>query len=404
MATYNYKARDKYGKLAEGTMIAESDKAVALKLTQMGYLPVHIAESKEKIVSARSLNKLRRIKFSDLTMFTRQLYTLQKAGLPILSSLIALREQVPDKFFKDVIAQITRDVEAGTNLSSAMGRHPQIFNSLYVNMIQAGETSGRLPETLERLAVLGEHEEKMRLRIQGAMRYPLIVVCAIVLGFLTIVTYVVPKFVTLYSQHTAVLPRPTQILIGINSAITHYWWLMIILAAVIVFVLRQSFSTQKGLLWLDAMKLKMPIFGPLLENIIMSRFCRITGTLMRSGVPILQILDLIADGIGNSVIAKTIATIKADVNEGKGMSEPMKASGMFPPIVVQMVAVGESTGKTEELLIHVADYYDSQVDYTINNLVTLIEPLLIFVLGIVILFIALGVYMPMWNMINVFKH
>ncbi len=402
MATYQYKARDKHGKLVEGSMIAETDKAVALKLGQMGYLPVAIVESKERIVSSQSLNKLRRIKFSDLTMFTRQLFTLQKAGLPILSSLIALREQVPDRFFKDVIAQITRDVEAGTNLSMAMGHHPQIFNSLYVNMIQAGETSGRLPETLERLAVLGEHEEKMRLRIQAAMRYPLIVVCAIIIGFLVLITFVVPKFVTLYGQRAVALPLPTQILIGINNVVTHFWWLIALIVLMVWYFFRQFTNTQKGLYWSDSLKLKIYIFGPLLQNIIMSRFCRITGTLMRSGIPILQILDLISNGIGNSVIAKAISAIKEDVNEGKGMSEPMKASGLFPPIVVQMVSVGESTGKTEELLLHIADYYDSQVDSTINNLVTLIEPILIFFLGIAVLFMALGVYMPMWNMMKLY--
>lgn len=403
MITYQYKARDKYGKLASGVMGADSERAVAVKLGQIGYIPISIFEAKKDSKADKVFFQFKRVGFSDLNMFTRQLYTLQKAGLPLLSSLRALREQTSNLMFKDNIGQIAREVEGGSSFSLALERFPRIFGPIYVNMIKAGEASGRLAENLERLAVLGEHEEKIRMRIQAAMRYPMIVVAAILIGFLILITFVVPRFVNLYSQHQAVLPLPTRILIGVNYAVTHFWWAFILMGVLGIIFLRKFITTQEGALWVDRLKLKIPIFGPLLLHIIMSRFCRMTSTLMHSGVPILQILDLTSEGIGNKVIARTIQTVKDGVNEGRGMSEPMKISGMFPPIVVEMVSVGEATGKTDELLLHISDYYDSQVDYTINNLVSLIEPILILFLGMAVLLMALGIFMPMWNMMNLFK-
>jgi type II secretory pathway component PulF len=192
-------------------------------------------------------------------------------------------------------------------------------------------------------------------------------------------------------------------LIWANYAITQFWWLILIIAAGVIFAFNKFIKTESGKLWWDGVRLKFPVFGPLFMKITMSRFARITGTLTRSGVPILQILDLSSRGVGNAVIGRTIDTIRSSVNEGKGMSEPMKISGMFPPVVIQMVSAGEATGKVDELLLHVSDYYDSQVDYMIKNLTTLIEPILIFVLGCAVLFMALGIFLPMWNLMQLFR-
>ncbi len=404
MATFQYKARDKFGQLVSGVMGADSEQAVATKLGNMGYVPISVVAAKEDSVVTKTAARFKRVAFSDLNVFTRQLYTLQKAGLPLLTSFRALREQTSNPTLKDAIGQMSREIESGASFSAALERYPRIFNSIYVNMVKAGEISGRLSENLERLAVLGEHEEKIRLRIQAATRYPMIVVTALLIGFLVLITFVVPRFTNLYSKHQAVLPLPTRILIAINYAIVNYWWAFLLIAIAGYLILKRFLNTKEGAVWWDRLKLKTPIFGPLLLHIVMSRFCRITSTLLHSGVPILQILDLGSEGIGNRVISQTIQTIKDGVNEGRGMAEPMKLSGVFPPIVVEMVSVGEATGKTDELLLHVSDYYDSQVDYTINNLVSLIEPVLILFLGLTVLLMALGIFMPMWNMMNLFKN
>ena len=403
MPNYQYKARDKFSKPLSGVMSADDENAVATKLNQLGYTPISITETKQESAVTKFLGSAIRVKFSDLNMFTRQLATLQKAGLPILLALSALREQTENKIFKEVIAQITRDIESGLSLSGALEKYPLIFDSLYLNMVASGEASGKLDQVLERLATLREHDETIRLRIKSATRYPMIVVIAMIIGFIVLTTLVVPRYAKIYAQYTTALPMPTQILLGINYLATKFWWLLIIAGGAVYFLFKQYINTRAGRLTWDSFKLKVPVFGPLFLKLSISRFTRITGTLMRSGIPILKILDISSGSTGNVVVSKAIQNIKNNVAEGKGMAEPMKISGLFPPIVTQMVAVGEETGKLDDLLIHVSSYYDEQVDYTVNNLTSLIEPILIFVLGLGVLFMALGIFLPMWNLMSVFK-
>ena len=384
-------------------MSAENDAAVAVKLNQLGFVPISITETKEASSVVQLLSPSVRVKSVDLNIFTRQLATLQKAGLPILLSLSALRQQAQNKIFKEVIAQVTRDIESGTNLSGALEKYPLIFDSLYINMVASGEASGKLDAVLERLATLSEHDEVIRMRIKSATRYPLIVVVAMVIGFIVLTTLVIPRYAKIYAQYTTALPLPTQILIGINYLITKLWWLMIILGVGVSYLFKKYINTPAGGLAWDGLKLKIPVFGGLLLKLSISRFTRITGVLMRSGIPILKILDISSGSTGNQVVSKAIINIKNNVAEGKGIAEPMKVSGLFPPIVTQMVSVGEETGKLDELLIHVSNYYDEQVDYTISNLTSLIEPLLIFFLGLGVLFMALGIFLPMWNLMSIFK-
>ncbi len=405
MSTYQYKARDKSGKLVQGVVEADSENALAVKLEQMEYTPILI-KPKSGGANAHTLFDLfpiRRVKFSELNMFTRLLFTLQKAGLPMLASLRAIQEQTSNRHFKEIIGEIATNIEGGTTLSSVLEKYPHVFNNLYTNMVKSGESSGRLPEVLERLTVLGEHEEAMRLRIKAAMRYPTIVVVAIVIAFTVLITFVVPRYESMFSKFETDLPLPTQILLGLNYAVTKFWWVSLIVIGLLIVLIRKFLKTTKGAYWWSRLQLKLPVFGSLLLKLSMSRFCRITGTLLRSGVPILQILDLVSQSMGNAVISRTIKDIKESVNDGKGMSDPMKMSGVFPPVVIQMVAAGEETGKLDELLTHVSDYYDSQIDYTINNLVSLIEPLLILVLGCAVLMMALGIFMPMWNLMDLFQ-
>ncbi len=403
MITYQYKARDKFGKLITGLMSGESEGIVADKLKEMGYIPVSIKEAQAPIAFGRFLDRFKGLSSSDVNMFTRQFATLQRAGIPILSSLRALREEVTNKKFKDIIGQVGRDIEAGTSLSAAIEKQPLAFNPLYVNMIKSGEASGTLDQVLERLATLGEYEEKIRLRIKAATRYPIIVVMAIISGFLTLTTLVMPRFAKIYSQFAVVLPLPTRILLWLNFAITKYWWLLIILSGILIYAFKKFINSKGGRILWDNFKLKVPVFGPLVLKLIMSRFTRITGSLLKTGVPLTEILTLASGGVGNVIVARAIENIKKSVSEGKGFSEPMRISGMFTPTVIQMVSVGEQTGKLEELLLRVSDYYDSQAEYTINNLASLIEPALIFILGCAVLLMALGIFLPLWNLMNLFR-
>jgi len=404
MSTYRYKARDKFGKLISGVVEAASENALVKQLEQKNYVTLQITPIKKKEKTDNFFDRVKfgRVKFTDLNTFTRLLFTLQNAGLPILNSLHAIREQTLNVSFKGIIGEVAKDVEEGNKLSSALEKHPRVFNNLYVNMIHAGEISGKLPEVLERLAVLGEHDEVIRLRIKSALRYPVIVVAAIIIAFLILITNVVPRYQSLFSQFDATLPLPTLILLGLNYAVTKYWWITIIVIIALTFLFRRIIHTPKGSLLWNTFQLKIPVFGPLRLKLYMSRFSRITGTLLSSGVPILQILDLVSQSINNSIVSDAIKDIRESVNAGKGMLKPMKAGGLFPPIVTQMVSAGEESGKLDTLLIHVSDYYDDQIDYTIGNMVSLIEPLLIIIMGSAVLVMALGIFMPMWNLMGMF--
>jgi MSHA biogenesis protein MshG len=405
MGTFQYKARDKFNKPINGVLSASSIDLVSVKLKSLGYIPISILPKEEEaagstvdIVSIRA-----KVAFSEVNAFTRQFYILQKSGIPLLSAVRALKEETKNQFFGKVISQIGADIEAGLSLSASLEKYPQIFNKMYTNMIKVGETSGRLSEILERLVILGERDERIQMRIKSATRYPIIVITALSLGFIFLTTFVIPRFAKIFSQYHVKLPLPTRFLIGVNILFTKFWWLVIILAAAAVFCLSQINRTEKGKSFFDALKLKVPVFGPLILKLLLSRFTRITAILLASGVPILQVLGLASEGAGNVVVARVIDSTKISVNQGKGMLAPMKESKIFPPVVIQMVSVGEETGQMSQLLTHVADYYDEQIDYTINNMVTLIEPILIFVLGCGVLVMALGIFLPMWNLMSLFK-
>lgn len=405
MPNFRFKARNNQGQLIQGVMTAQSSSAVAEKLKANHQLPVFIQETKNEINLKNILSfNQPKVKFSDLNLFTRSLYTLQKAGVILTSSLMTVKEQTTNEYFKNVITQIIRDIESGVKFSAALARHPNVFNHLYVNLIEAGETGGRLVEVLERLSIMGEADEKINMRVKEAMRYPLIVVLAICLGFIILVTFVMPKFIKLYAQFNTELPFPTKVLIAISYSVTHFWWLIILSIMAVFWYIKRFLNTNSGRQIWDETKLKIPIFGQFFLKLTMSRFTRVTGVLLKSGLPILQILELASQSVGNVVVSKAILEIKNSVNRGQGMLEPMKRSGLFPPIVIQMVSVGEESGQMDELLLHVADYYENQVNYTINNLVALIEPLLILGLGVSVLFFALGVFLPLWNLSQLFKH
>ena len=402
MANFKYKARDKFAKLVSGVIASETGDQAAKKLQEMGYTPISIQEARG-VRPEEILKKFKRVKLEEVNTFTRQLYSLQKAGLALLDSLEVISQQTKNVYFSLIIQQVARDVRGGANLSESLGRHPRVFDDIYVNMIKSAETGGAMVEILGRLTELIEQEIDTRQRISAATRYPMIAFFTLVLGFLIVVTFVIPRFASLYSQFNAALPLPTRILIGLNLVIRRFWYLFILGLGGAVFGFVSFIRSEKGKAIWDNFKLKIPVFGQLVYMLVMSRFARITSILMKSGVPILDVLGLVRNISDNVIIGRAIENIRKSVNQGKGMSEPMKVSGLFPPIVVQMVAVGERTGRMDELLLSVAEYYDRESGYMIKNLTTYIEPILIFILGVMVLVMALGIFMPMWNLINVFK-
>lgn len=404
MPTYRYKARDKFGALFSGTIETTGKDAVAAQLDNLGYIPVKIEEEREGgLLGPNFLERFQRITSEDLIIFSRQLATLIGAGLPFTTSLDALIEQTENKRLKRVITQIRRDLEGGSSFSDALAKHPAVFDDLFVNMIRAGEAGGVLDEILDRLATLAEHDAETRARIKAATRYPKIVIAAITVAFFILVTFVIPKFAELYANFKAELPLPTRILIGINNFIHHYWYLSLVAVVLAIVGIRQYVRTPIGRLQWDGLKLKLPVFGPIFLKTALSRFSRIFGTLTRSGLPILETLEIVSKTVGNVVIARVVDNIRDSARQGRGVVQPMRLSRVFPPTVIQMVAIGEETGKMEEMLMKVSNYYDMQVEYAIRNLSTTLEPLLLLIIGGMVLFLALAIFLPWWNLIRVFK-
>jgi len=407
MPVFHYKARDKYGALFTGEIDTMSKDAVAVQLDSLGYFPVLIEEQTSDLFSsdflANLLARLQPITLEDLIVFSRQLATLVAAGLPFITSFDALIQQTENKRFKKMITQIRSDVEAGQSFSEALAKHPQVFNDLYVNMVKAGEAGGVLDEILDRLASLAEHEAEIRARIKAATRYPKIVILALGVAIVILVTFVIPKFSAMYANFNAQLPLPTRILISISHISQHYWYWVIGTVVLLVIGFKKYINTPRGRLQWDGFKLKVPVFGEIFLKAALSRFTRVFATLNRSGLPILQTLEIVAKTVNNVVISRVIDNIRDSARQGRGLVQPMRVSGIFPPVVIQMVAIGEETGKMEEMLMKVSQYYDRDVDYSIRNLSTSLEPLLLTLIGGAILFLALAIFMPWWNLINVMK-
>ena len=400
MPYFRYKAVDRTGRRVIAKMQADNVAGVSNFLSKQGYIPVSIKEAPPDFSILLLLGK---VSLDEVMMFTRQLWTLHRVGIPLQNSLVSLGAQTKNERFKKVITDIIQEIEGGVSLSAAMSTHPEVFDTLYVSMIKAGAVSGKLDEVLLYLAEMCRFEFETKAKIKAATRYPLLTLATLAMAFLMIVTFVIPKFTTLFRQFKAELPLPTRLLLAINYGIRHEWLLILLSLTAFCFLFRFYVKTERGKYQWDALKIKIPVMGPLLFNLVMSRFAKILSHLMSSGIPILESLRLVSETAGNAVIQKEIYGIQQGINEGKRMSERMEKSGFFSPMVVQMVAIGEQTGKTEELLNHVAAYYESQATSMINNLTTLIEPILILFLGGMDLFLALGIFLPMWDLTYVVR-
>ncbi|MBN1492904.1 MAG: type II secretion system F family protein [Candidatus Omnitrophica bacterium] len=402
MPTFRYKTRDREGKLQEGIVKADNEEMAFSHLKEIGLTLVRLELQKRKDESNVILLK-KNISRKDIAVFTRQLNTLIISGLSLVASLKALETSATNGRFKRILESIRNDIETGSSLSEAMFKHKKIFNELYCSMIKAGEESGRLAEVLDRLAIALVKEEQVNAKIRQAMNYPIILFVSLGLAIIVLGGFVIPRFAKLFSKLRVDLPLPTRILISVNYFITNYWFLTIILVVTFIVVFRWAISTRPGRHIWDSIKLKVYIFGPLFMKIYMARFSYLVATLIRSGLSVIDTFDLARQTANNVIISSTIETIREKVKHGRTIASAMSEEILFPELVIQMVRIGEESGRIDELLEQVSQFYEDEADHTINNLTVLIEPLLLGIIAGVVLVMALAIFLPLWNLHSAFS-
>jgi MSHA biogenesis protein MshG len=409
MPSFQYRARDQEGKAITGLLDGEDRTSVAEQILRLGYIPVEIKvkEKERKAKKGAAANwadrLMRRVSANEIIYFNRQLALVLGAGVPLLSCLRLMAKQAANDRLRDILMGISDDIEGGTDLSEAMAAYPSVFSSVYVHMVRAGEASGQLEATLKRIAALQEYELENKHRVKAATRYPKLVVIVLVVAFFVMVSFVIPTFAKIFEDFGSQLPLPTRMMIALNNFIQHYWAVSIAGIVLIVVAILWWVRTKPGRYWYDWLKVHMPIFGPLISKFLLSRFSRIFATLNASGLPIMQTLEISTETIGSVYYAGALRKVSEEVKRGENLSDALSRFGIFPPLLHQMVTVGENTGKLDEVLGKVSDYYDQEVDYAIKQFATLIEPVLIMFLAGVVLFFALSIFLPMWDLLHVIQ-
>ncbi|MDI6872821.1 type II secretion system F family protein [Candidatus Solincola sp.] len=402
--TYSYRVRDRQGKIVTGKLEADNEAAVSQRLREMGYFVIAVEEERVPITKREIRIFQPKVKSKDITVFTRQFATMINAGLPLVKCLSILSEQTESPVLTEVISDVQHEVEMGRSLSDALSKHPNIFKDLYTSMVKAGEIGGVLDDVLLRIANTLESEDEIRRRIKSAMTYPAAMFAISILLLFVMLIFVVPIFEKMFRDMGATLPFLTRIIVGISHFLAS-WKGLILLAVVIggVVLLRRWLKTPAGRRKLDSLKLKLPVFGPLLHKMSLSRFSRTLGTLVASGVPILQALEITSSTVGNVLVAEAVENVRAGVKEGESIAKPLSQSPLFPPMVTQMLAIGEETGALDTMLNKVSDFYDSEVSSTVEALTSLLEPVLIVFLGVVVGTIVISLYMPIFSLISQFS-
>lgn len=399
MPNYVYKARNIDGTVVAGSIQAESQRGVILKLKQQRLMVISAEEEKPNVL-LNILSKFKMgggVKLKDMVIFSRQLSTLINAGIPIVQCLNVLIDQVDNRNFKKIIMNVREDVEKGTSITMALVKHPKVFNQLYTSMVKSGESGGVLDEVLERIAAYLEAQQSLRRKVITAMTYPAVVTAVTIGIVLLLLGVVIPKFKDVFTSFGAKLPLPTQILINISDAIrSNFLWIFLIFVLISITIRMAVTKTERGRLYFDAILLKIPVFGTLFRKIAVTRFARTLGTLTRSGVSILESLEIVAKTAGNKIVELAVMGARSSIREGERITDPLRESGVFPPMVIQMILVGEETGALDSMLMKIADYYDREVDAAVSALASLIEPLLIVVLGIIVGGIVICMYLPIF--------
>ena len=400
--TYDYKVRDRSGNLVSGQLIGDSETLVLQKLREQGMTPVEVKKANAGMKMEINLRP-GKVKLKQIAIFCRQFATMVNSGLPILRALSILGDQTEEKELQKVLFEVRAEIEQGSSLSAAMAKHPKAFNNLFISMVKAGEAGGVLDDVLLKLAETIEKEVELRRQIKSAMTYP-VVVLVLVLGIMAaMLLFIVPQFESIYADLGSKLPLPTQILLTASKIVRSYWWLAIFGVPAFRFAFRKYKKTDKGRARVDALKIRVPVFGPLFHKVALARFAATGGMLLRAGVPILQALDIVKETVNNRVIATAVEDVKTSVREGESIAKPLGKHKVFPPMVVQMLAVGEETGAVDTMLDKISEFYNSEVKATVEALTSLIEPLLIGVIGGCVGAAVVALYMPMFNIINLIK-
>jgi type II secretory pathway component PulF len=403
MSQFWYKGRNRIGDVVSGTMEALSPEAVALQLSQTGIAPVTITPVKHRTVKVSLPKRAARVRAEEMIFFTRQLATIVKAGLSLNEALIILGRETENQGFQTALDAIQRDLEGGSSFSDALAKYPRIFPEIYSHSIRAAEEGGFLDTTLTRLATMLDNDLDTRRRVSAAVRYPIFVFVALGIGISIVLTFVIPRFAQLFSAFGGDLPLPTRVMIAVGTFMSFAW--PFLLGGVIALGFAVSWAAQRPLgrqMW-DRMKLQIPVVSPLVLKLTMARLAHILGTLMGSGIPIISALGISARAVGNSVVARELERVQKAVEGGRALAEPMSQSTIFPPLMTEMVAVGEKTGALETLLHAVAEHYENEANHTIKNLPTIIEPILLIVVATFVLFLALAVFMPLWDMVGLIR-
>ena len=397
MAKYEWKGKNKSGENQRGVLVAKSKEEAEALLRQRQIAPSSIKEEGKKFklptFGGGVLPK-------DLAIFTRQFSVMIDAGLPLIQCMEILGSQQENKAFATIIQAVRSDVESGATLSDAMRKFPKAFDALYVNMIAAGEAGGILDQILDRLSQYIEKAVKLKAQVKSAMMYPLIV-CLVAFAVILIIMYkVIPTFSAMFASAGAELPLPTQITMGCSKFVENYILFIFILIGLTIWALRKYHNTFHGRRVLDRLVLKLPVFGDMLKKIAISRFCRTLATLISAGVPILDGIEITARTSGNAIIEDALMAVRKEIEEGKTISEPLTKTAIFPGMVVSMIGVGESTGALDTMLSKIADFYEDEVDVAVATMMSMLEPILIVFLGIVIGFIVISLYLPIFAMAN----
>ena len=402
--TYNYTVKDRTGREITGSLEADNADVLAARLRQTGYYVVQIDEVKSSMRKKEIYIFGAKVKTEQITIFTRQFATMINAGLPLIKCLNILAQQTDSNLLADIITDCQKEVEAGRSLSEALGKHPEAFSNLYVSMVRAGELGGMLDDVLLRVANQLEREQEIRAKVKSAMTYPIAVMGISVMLLTAMIVFVVPRFANMFAQLGGKLPTFTQILVNISHFVGGYGGLIIIACIVgSVILFRRFKATDKGRYMLDSIKLKLPVVGTLFHKTAMSKFSRTLGTLISSGVPILGALEITGETTGNMVVTRALDDVRSGVKEGETIAKPLSEAAVFPPMVTQMIAIGEETGALDVMLAKVSEFYDSEVNTAVDSLTSTLEPVMVCFLGITVGTIVIGLYLPIFRIITMVK-
>ena len=398
MPVFEYTARNLKGDLEKGQVDLPSKDDVVAHLRKNRLVVVQVRQA-PKAVSLGGMFK-GGVKTRDVVIFTRQFATMINAGLPLVQALDILAQQTENKVLADVTRQVVYDVESGQTLADALRKHPKAFSDLYVNMVAAGEAGGILDTILQRLAEFLEKNDAIIRKVKGAMVYPGVIMSVAVIAVAVLLIFVIPTFQTMFASVALELPLPTRIVIGLSKLLTGYWWVLLGVIGVSIFGLNRYYKTPGGRLQIDSMLLRFPVLGDVLRKSAVSRFTRTLGTLVSSGVSILDGLEITARTAGNMVIHNAVMESRQSIAGGDTIAAPLQRSKVFPPMVISMIAVGEQTGGLDEMLSKIADFYDEEVDAAVSTLLSLMEPVMIVVLGVIVGGMVVAMYLPIFDMVN----